>query len=57
MAKFIPTATIGKVAKGHYEVVVKKSFMAKTMKVEKRFKSQTKAIVWALLNGYKVEVV
>lgn len=57
MAKFIPTATIGKVAKGHYEVVVKKSFMAKEMKVEKRFKSQTKAIEWALLNGYKVEGV
>ena len=56
MSKFIPTATIGKVAKGHYEVVIKKSFMAKTMKVEKRFKSQTKAIEWALFNGYKVEV-
>jgi hypothetical protein len=27
------------------------------MKVEKRFKSQTKAIEWALINGYKVEVV
>lgn len=54
MAKFISTASISKVAKGHYEVVVKKSFMAKTMKVEKRFKSQTKAIEWALLNGYKI---
>jgi hypothetical protein len=50
--KFVPTATISKVTKGHFEVVVKKSFMAKNVKIDKRFKSITKAQDWCLKNGY-----
>ena len=57
MSKFIPTATICKINKGSFEVVVKKSPTAKNIKIEKRFKSQTKATDWALQNGYEVEII
>ena len=57
MSNFIPTATICKVNKGDFEIVVKKSLTAKNIKVDKHFKSQNKAIDWALKNGYKVEII
>lgn len=57
MNKFIPTATICKIDKGNFEVVVKKSSAEKNVKVEKHFKSQTKAVEWALQNGYEVEII
>ena len=57
MNEFIPTATICKVEKGNFEVVVKKSLTEKNVKVEKHFKSQMKAVDWALQNGYKVKII
>lgn len=57
MNKFIPTATICKIDKGNFEVVVKNSSTEKNIKVDKHFKSQNKAIDWALKNGYKVEII
>lgn len=57
MDKFIPTATICKIDKGNFEIVVKKSLTEKNIKIEKHFKSQTKATDWALKNGYKVEII
>lgn len=54
MAKtnFIPTATIIKAGKGDYQVVTKKSFLAKEQTVEKHFKTQNKAIDWCYANGF-----
>jgi hypothetical protein len=57
MNKFTPTATICKIAKGDFEVVVKKASDEENVKVEKHFKSQIKAMDWALKNGYKVDII
>lgn len=57
MNKFTPTATICKINKGSFEVVVKRSPTEPNIKVDKHFKSQTKATNWALQNGYKVEII
>ena len=57
MSNFIPTATICKISKGSFEVVVKKSTTGQNIKVDKHFKSQSKAIDWALHNGYKIEII
>lgn len=57
MNKFIPTATICKINKGSFEVVVKKASDEENVKVDKHFKSQNKAVDWALKNGYKVEII
>lgn len=57
MNKFTPTATICKVNKGSFEVVVKRSSTEQNIKVDKHFKSQNKAIDWALHNGFEVEII
>ena len=57
MSKFTPTATICKINKGSFEVVVKKSPTEQNIKINNRFKSQNKAIDWALHNGFKVEII
>lgn len=57
MNKFIPVATICKINKGSFEVVVKKSPTEQNLKVNKHFKSQNKAIDWALQNGFEVEII
>lgn len=57
MSKFIPTATICKINKGSFEVVVKRSPTEQNIKVDKHFKSQNKAIDWALQNGFEVEII
>ena len=57
MNKFTPTATICKINKDSFEVVVKRSLTEQNIKVDKHFKSQNKAIDWALQNGFEVEII